>query len=269
MNIKILIYNNTIMSKILVLYVFHEYNQRVKLFFERCIFKDDNIDFMVISNNLENTEILNLPSYVKTMRRNNIGYDFGGWSDALLTNELYTNYENFVFVNSSVVGPFTTSYFTDNWVNIYVNGLKGNIKLFGSTINAICDPLHKPLHQFPMNKETFQYSHIQSYIFAMNKETLLYLIECEIFSITKYAETFKDAVWDKEVLMSRKVIDNGWNIGSLMSYYQDVDFTFTTKTPEQYNIRFLGDIMNRGYRNKVWNEFEVIFVKGNRISFTV
>lgn len=115
---------------------------------------------MVISNNSENTEILNLPSYVKTMRRNNIGYDFGGWSDALLTNELYTNYENFVFVNSSVVGPFTPGYFTDNWVNAYINGLKGNIKLFGSTINTIRDPLHK--------------SHIQSYIFAMNKETLLY-----------------------------------------------------------------------------------------------
>ena len=43
-------------------------------------------------------------------------------------------------------------------------------------------------------------------------------------------ETFEDAVWNREVLMSRKIIDNGWNIGSLMSYYQDVDFTFTTKT---------------------------------------
>ena len=241
------------MSKILVLYVFHEYNQRVKLFFERCIFKDDNIDFMVISNNSENTEILNLPSYVKTMRRNNIGYDFGGWSEAILTDSLYKNYDKFVFVNSSVIGPFISSKYTDNWVNIYVNGLKDNIKLFGSTINTICDPLHK--------------SHVQSYIFAMNKETLLYLIECEIFSITNYVKTFKDAVWDKEVLMSRKVIDNGWNIGSLMSYYQDVDFTFTTKTPEQYNIRFLNDVMYIQHRNRIWNEFELIFIKGNRVNF--
>jgi len=65
--------------------------------------------------------------------------------------------------------------------------------------------------------------------------------------------------------MSRKVIDNGWNIGSLMSYYRDVDFTFTTKTPEQYNMRFLGDVMNIQHRNKVWNELELIFIKGNRI----
>lgn len=241
------------MSKILVLYVFHEYNQRVKFFFERCIFKDDNIDFMVISNNSENTEILNLPSYVKTMRRNNIGYDFGGWSEAILTDSLYKNYDKFVFVNSSVIGPFISSKYTDNWVNIYVNGLKDNIKLFGSTINTICDPLHK--------------SHVQSYIFAMNKETLLYLIECEIFSITNYAKTFYEAVDNKEVLMSRKIINNGWNIGSLMSYYQDVDFTFTTKTPEQYNIRFLNDVMNIQHRNRIWNEFELIFIKGNRVNF--
>ena len=50
-----------------------------------------------------------------------------------------------------------------------------------------------------------------------------------------------------------------------MSYYQDVDFTFTTKTPEQYNMNFLGDIMNIQHRNRVWNELEIIFIKGNRI----
>ena len=33
------------MSKLLVLYVFHEYNDNVKHFVEKCIFKDENIDF--------------------------------------------------------------------------------------------------------------------------------------------------------------------------------------------------------------------------------
>ena len=39
------------MSKILVLFVFHIYNYRVKHFIDKCIFKDENIDFIVISNN--------------------------------------------------------------------------------------------------------------------------------------------------------------------------------------------------------------------------
>ena len=34
------------MNKLLVLYVFHIYNDRVKHFIENCIFNDDNVDFV-------------------------------------------------------------------------------------------------------------------------------------------------------------------------------------------------------------------------------
>ena len=44
---------------------------------------------------------------LKGVKRNNIGYDFGGWSNALLTNDLYKNYDNFIFANSSVIGPLS------------------------------------------------------------------------------------------------------------------------------------------------------------------
>jgi lipopolysaccharide biosynthesis protein len=153
--------------------VFHIYNKRVKYFIDNCIFYNPNIDFIVISNGVQNVSV---PDYVKLFYRENIGYDFGGWSDALLTNNLYENYDNFIFVNSSVIGPFIPSYYTNKWTDIYINGLQNNVKLFGSTINTIDDPLNK--------------SHVQSYIFSMDKTTLEYLIKCEIFSITNYAETF-------------------------------------------------------------------------------
>ena len=91
--------------KTLVLYVFHEYNDLVKSFIEKAIFKDDNIDFMIICNNLY-YKIENLPDYVIYKNRNNIGFDFGGWSHGLLTNDFYKNYDNYMCVNSSVVGPY-------------------------------------------------------------------------------------------------------------------------------------------------------------------
>ena len=100
----------------------------------------------------------------------------------------------------------------------------------------------------------------------MNKTTLKYLINCEIFSITNYAKTFDAAVWEKEVLMSRKIIENNWNIGSLLSYYKDVDFTFTDKKPEEYNIIFLDDIMFPSFKDILWNVYDVVFIKGNRIN---
>ncbi len=237
------------MKKLLVLYVFHVYNDRVKHFVENCIFYDENIDFIIISNNKDN--IFTVPEYVKTLFRDNIGYDFGGWSDALLTNNLYENYEHFIFVNSSVIGPFLPSYYKGKWTDIYINGLQNNIKLFGSTINTQWDPLNG--------------SHVQSYIFSMDKTTLNYLIDCEIFSITNYAKTFGEAIYNKEVLMSRKIIENNWNIGSLLQYYKDVDFTFKTKRPREYNIQFIDDIMYERFKDKLWNIYELVFVKGNRI----
>jgi hypothetical protein len=241
------------MTKILVLYVFHIYNYRVKHFIENCIFYDENVDFIIISNNKNNK--FETPGYVKKFFRENIGYDFGGWSDCLLTNNLYENYDNFIFVNSSVIGPFIPSYCKDKWTDIYINGLQNNVKLFGSTINTICDPLNK--------------SHVQSYIFSMDKTTLKYLIDCEIFSITNYAKTFDDAIFKKELLMSRKIIENKWNIGSLLPYYKDVDFTFTSKKPSDYDIIFLDDVMYTEYKDKLWNLYDLVFIKGNRINMRV
>jgi len=231
--------------KVLVLYVFHIYNKRVEYFINHCIVKEDNIDFIIICNN-KDTKV-RVPTYVKQLFRDNIGYDFGGWSDALLTNNLYDNYTHFIFVNSSVIGPYLPSTFTGKWTDVYLNGLQGNVKLFGSTINTCNKP--------------FTHSHVQSYIFSMDKNTLNYLIQCEIFSMTNYAKTFDDAIQSKEILMSRKVIENNWNIGSCMTYYKDVDFTFKSK---QVLKPFLGDICNTHYYNTIWNEYEVVFIKGNR-----
>ena len=236
------------MTKVLVLYVFHIYNDRVKHFINNCIFNDPNVDFIIISNDKNN--IFNVPDNVKTLFRDNIGYDFGGWSDALLTNKSYVNYDKFIFVNSSVIGPFIPSYY--KWTDIYINGLQNDVKLFGSTINTLENPLYA--------------SHVQSYIFSMDKDTLEYLINCEIFSITNYAKTFNDTIFQKEILMSRKIIENNWNIGSLLPYYKNVDFTFKNKRPDEYNIKFLNDVMYQEYRNKLWNEFQIVFIKGNRIN---
>jgi len=250
--------NNKIEKKLLVLYVYHIYNDRVKHFIDNCIFYHENVDFIIIANTnkYENTHIVNVPNKknIKMLFRKNIGYDFGGWSDALLLNNLYENYDNFIFANSSIIGPFLNPDFKGKWTDIYINGLKNNVKLFGSTINTLG----------VSNVE--KYAHVQSYIFSMDKITLKYLIKCSIFSMTNYAKTFESAIHDKEILMSRKIIKNNWNIGSLFKYYENIDFTFNSKKKHEYKITFFDDIMYPNYKNKLWNEYEVVFIKGNRIN---
>ena len=193
------------MNKTLVLYIFHIYNERVEKFIKNCIFYDNYVDFIIISNDKNNN--FEVPNYVMKFFRDNIGYDFGGWSEALLSHNLYTKYDNFIFVNSSVIGPFLHTSYKGKWTDIYINGLKDNVKLFGSTINCCNNPIKE--------------SHVQSYIFSIDKPTLEYLMDCEIFSIRNYAKTFHDAIFDKEKLMSRKIIEKGWNIGSLFSLYKN------------------------------------------------
>ena len=234
------------MGNVLILYVFHIYNRRVNYFINNCIFYNPNIDFIVISNGVKNVRV---PDYVTFFYRENIGYDFGGWSDALLTNDLYKNYDSFIFVNSSVMGPFLPKEKKNTWPFYYLNGLNyNNVKLFGSTINTCGNPT--------------QQSHVQSYIFSMNKNTLEFLIQQQIFSMTNYSKTFEDAIINKEILMSRKIIENGWNIGSLLRNYIGVDF----RNVNEYihRIKFYDDIMYAPFYGKLWRPSQLIFIKGNR-----
>ena len=78
------------------------------------------------------------------------------------------------------------------------------------------------------------------------------------------ALTFQEAIWNKEVLMSRKILERGWNIGSLLQYYHGIDFTFLDKSPSDYSIPFLDDVMYPQYEDRLWQRERIVFIKGNR-----
>jgi len=250
--------------KTLVSFVFHEYNNRVENFFNNCIFQDTAVDFLIICNN-KHIQLPPLPEYVKIIKRDNVGYDFAGWSEGILTNDLYKNYERFIFANSSIIGPFLPPDFKGKWTDIYLNGLlTNNVKLFGSTINNMVFTLEDPTKLTITTVKPLSCSHVQSYIFSMDIETLEFLISKEIFSLNNTAETFLNAILNKEVRMSRLIVENGWNIGCTHQLYKNVDFTFRTKLPFEYGITFLGDIMFPQYANIFWKPNELVFIKGNR-----
>jgi hypothetical protein len=289
------------MNKSLVLYVFHEYNNRVKYFIDNAIFKHPLVDFIIIYNKPNNITSLTdqklreiIPEYVKFIIRENIGYDFAGWARGLFelscidVNDkngndkdnsseryLYENYKYFIFVNSSVIGPFMPIYCKRKWTDIFIEqlneqNLNNNVKLLGPTINSrggIVGIYVSPEYG----------AHVQSYLFCIERNTLDFLIKEKIFENEKCGNNkelinhyknmvFEDAI-RKEILMSRKIIQNGWNIGSMLKMYMNIDFTFKNKTFEEYkknDIIFYGDIMYPEAINKLWSQYDVIFLKGNR-----
>jgi len=242
-------------QRVLVIYVFHVFNDRVKTFINCGIFSDPNTDFLMICNDPTiDLGKLSLPEHVKSVKRENIGFDFGAHSYGLLTNDLYKDYDKYVLLNSSCMGPYIPSYFTGKWTDIFLQGLKGNVKLFGSMINTERNPVHL--------------AHVQSNIFALDKETLEYLIEKDIFNTTHPCKDLVESVNKEEIGMSRAVIENGWNIGCLFPGFQDIDFTFKDKSPHDYGSRskylFEGDLMYPRFRYTLWDPFQLVFYKGNR-----
>ena len=235
-------------KKTLVLYVFHKFNDRVKHFIKHAIFDALNVNFVIMCNDPTFDIKSKVPPGVKTFNRENKGYDFGGWSDLLLKHRLAfePSYDTYLFVNSSVIGPFTGEHADEQWTDIFRKGLNEDVKLFGVTINCCQKPL--------------TFAHVQSYLFAMSKQTVHDLIKDDLFS-EKYVNTFLEAIWDKEVRMSRLIIERGGNIGSTHRYYGGVDFRFKYKMPQDYNIDFLGDIMYPNHQNKLWTSDELVFIK--------
>jgi len=245
--------------KTLVLYVFNELNERVNNLIKNAIFLDPDVDFLVVNSGSENEPTL--PDYVIYFKADNIGYDFGGWSKALLYNDLYKSYDSFIFINSSASGPYLPSYFKGKWTDIFLNGLTDTVKLFGSSIST---------NSISTVNDVEGSSHVQSYIFAMNKETLLFLISKNIFSLRTFSVSSKDNFINREMKMSRLILDNGWNIGCMIEYYKDVDFRFLTKRASECKP-FLGDPMVvKNVSDKLFNNFyELVFIKGSRFDFNI
>ncbi len=241
--------------KTLVLYTFHRINENVLYFIQNGLFEHPDYHFIIIINNMDINISHLIPKYVTVINRENKGDDFGGWSYGLLLNNFYKKYDYFIFTNCSVMGPILPRYFKGKWPLIFINELnKNNIKLYGSLINCMDNPQTK--------------AHVQSYIFALDKEGLEYLISKDIFSIIKYTKNHEETINDREVRMSREIINNGWNIGCLFRNYNNVDFTFKLKLPYEYNISFSPDNMSftMKYYNEIISPYELIFIKDKFIN---
>ena len=238
--------------KTLILYVFHEIKNEVKDFINKAIFEDDDYKFAIICNSKRIFKLDIIPNYVLYFERENVGFDFGGWSYGLLTNDLYKNFDRFIFVNSSVSGPYLPPYFKGKWPEVLLSGLTDDIKLYGPTINT-----WNEVGKFQENC-----AHVQSYVFVTDRIGLDILINTGIFSLTFNEENFHNTIVCREIRMSREIISAGYNIGCLMRYYDGIDFR---KQSEYTNFIWHGDfIYQRPWYEYHLTPYEIVFIKTNR-----
>ena len=273
--------------KTLILYAFHQYNAEVEIFLKRGLIQNENYTFIIVSNGDENLNeyihYINKYNNVYVFERRNIGYDFGGWNDALFlpikslnqkiikndpddiinqSDHLYKYYDKFICLNSSVSGPYLAKYNKDDWITLFTCKLSYKVKLTGISLNYKCT-LHGG-HELLKNYysiDTYDFSHIQSMAFSFDRQALDIFINYKLFQEAKVFPADKLVLIAVcEVGMSTILLHEGYSLFSYM-----IDQGIYSKTEKDPNIIIENDRWNEKFQG-VKNPFllETMFVKINR-----
>ena len=251
------------MPRTVVVYHYHELDEthRSNLeFFLNCGF-DDELDYILI---IAGGCTLELPclSNLKVVHIANAGTDFAGYAHAVNHAIDIERYRHFIFLNSTVCGPFLPSYHGPRWADCFVSMLSGNVHLCGATINILSD---QSFFNAPF-KERYgfegPYAHVQTMIFCLSRQALEFLIGKGFFR-RPLGPTKNDIIIDYELLLSQLIIHNGWNISCLLAEYTWLDYGRITGdiNPTSYH----GDACYSGrYFGRSIHPYEAVFIKNNR-----
>ncbi len=249
--------------KTLCIYAYYEknseYRDNLEYFLKHGL--NHSADFVFVINGKCS---LNIPSGPKitVLRRNNVGYDFGAYNAAIehLSKENdIDHYDYFFFMNTSVRGPFLPKDSrVRSWQDVFIDMLQGDVKLVGTTINI----LSTPLPFFEEKGIQTPYSHVQTQMFAMDKECFKYL-QPLIFADDAANLEFGDVVEKKEIAMSQYVLQNGWNINCVLPKYRDLDYRTLESDINPSSAD--GDPSFAGrYFYGTYMPTDVVFIKTNR-----
>lgn len=247
----------TVPTSVSIIYSYYEkndaYRTNMLYFLKHGYIKDPQVMYTIVVNG---SHTIKFPSAenLLVVQRENTGYDFQGYYVGLLS--LKKKYNYYVFVNCSVRGPFLPPYVNSylRWYQSFLDLLKGQVKLVGSTIN--CQPpcqAFDPDHYSP---------HVQSYCFAMDTECQDYLVNVSPLFKRCYNEK-SEVILHQEIGMSRHVLQKGWNISCLVPEYQNLDYRNISTTS---NVNMIPDdiLWEKNSLGRVVHPYEVIFSKIER-----
>jgi len=167
-----------------------------------------------------------------------------------------------MFLNTSVRGPFIPQYVNMKWYEPFINMIKDDVKLVGTTINILNSPTQ--ISNIFENYSGFKrpHTHVQTQFFAMDRECLDFLVSKELFS-TKDYHNFLEFIAAKEILMSQLVLHNGWNINAVLAEYNGLDYR-TLKEDKNFSGYEHDPCFPNTCFGRSIHPYECIFIKTNR-----
>ena len=193
------------MGRTLCIYALHEYTLNLEYFIKHGLVDDPEVDFYFVVNNPQLK--LTVPKG-KVVNRENKNFDFGGWSQILLTDDLYKQYDYFVLINSTVRGPFYPLWYTErNWVKLFTSKITDDLKLFGILIGNMN---HDP--------------HVQSMFLVTDRIGMEIGISTGIFKLDEPPMSMGEIICQKEIRYSTLILERGYNIGCMLKSLHGIDF---------------------------------------------
>lgn len=251
--------NQTLMVNTICIYNYFEkdssYKRNCKYFLEHGV--NDAADFLFVVNGESSVSFpVDRPNVKPVIYRENTGFDFQAHTEAVRTLAL-DGYDYFVFINSSVKGPYTKGL-RSPWQRSLTDMIQGDTKLVGTTIN-IFTTRNDVLEGMGLSPP---YSHVQTQVFAMDRECLVFLKD-KVFTDHDPNDSFHSVIYKKEVGMSQHVLRNNWNISCLAPKYRGLDYRKLKEdinpTSREGDANYVGAYFGRSLRPD-----ELLFIKTNR-----
>ena len=251
--------------KLACIYAYYEKNAEYKenflYFLENGIL--DHVDYYFVMNGDYSVSLPNR-SNVHIIERPNIGYDFGAWSHALAKTSI-SRYDHVFFMNTSVRGPFMKDGSRD-WTKPFLDLFKDDVKLVGTTINILdLASIGMGIRQHVPCVDALVCPHVQSMFFVLDREALAFLSSKNFFDEEEIIKLdFDQVIGKKEVGMSCHILQNKWNIASILPEYRNIDYRLVKKDINDTSHSGDGYYEN-AYFGRTLHPYEVIFFKTNRI----
>lgn len=258
-------------SKTLVIYHYYEKDQSYIDNFSHFIRfgYESTLDYLIIVAGEYTIDFLALPN-IEYLFVENKNFDYGGYSTAILSMTIWQQYDFYIFINSSVRGPFLTRHFSKKWPDLFTDQLIGDAGIVGSSISitpsshSICMLYHEKYGHQSRNKKFL--GHVQTTCYAIRRDMLEKLKSLGFYGQTE-SLTKDETVRDYEIHLSQLILNMNCNLQCLLPEYNQIDYR---KDYEDINPASReGDSGFEGsYFGRTIHPYESIFIKTSRNTYS-
>ena len=234
------------------------YRDNLIFFLNTAVYPD--VEYFIIISGFCSVELTEKPNiqYINIPNKN---YDFGGIVE-FSKNPSNHSYDGYIFVNSSVRGPFIAPFYPFRWYEAFTSGLNQNVAIVGTSINFLPEVATES-KRFSESLEFDQpYIHVQTTSYALSGAGFRFLLSEKFFSLDEEL-SHTEIVLRYEIKLSQLLLKQGYEISALLPTYENFDASNrrliypTTLTD--------GDpLMPLSFYGRTISPLEGIFVKINR-----